>query len=358
MLKRKKDNRRQASKVERIIDILLDRGNVPQEDLDQIRRWFADSGRTDEKNEAFGKRFSEAFKYESNPRYMPQMWAQIAQRLGFDTEKNISRPATMTVTKGNRVSLRRMVAIRAAAVVIPFLITVTVAGLLILKTGDRTSVPVAGMVTVSVPDNQDLRSYILPDNSVIRLSPDSELRYAEDFASMREVEMEGVVFFDAAHDPQHPFRVHAGGIEVTVHGTNFNIEAQSGSDRIVVELYEGSISVGMPDKRNERLIPGQRLIYSRSSGEYEIETHDSSLPAWISAELSFEHAPITEVLQALEWYYDTPIETEGRFDDKVLFTFRYDGNEGLETSLALLARISRNLTFSMEGDTVSIKAIK
>jgi hypothetical protein len=87
-----------------------------------------------------------------------------------------------------------------------------------------------------------VRSYTLPDGSLISLDPNSSLSYPSQFISdQRDVRLEGGAFFTVAPDPRKPFRVMVNEITITVLGTSFSITSSSGRTEIVVKT--GSIEV-------------------------------------------------------------------------------------------------------------------
>jgi transmembrane sensor len=69
----------------------------------------------------------------------------------------------------------------------------------------------------------------LPDGTTVVLNKKSKLSYPVEFTgSTREVFLTGEAFFDVAHNPSKPFKVHTGVFVTKVLGTAFSIKAYPG----------------------------------------------------------------------------------------------------------------------------------
>jgi transmembrane sensor len=88
----------------------------------------------------------------------------------------------------------------------------------------------------------------LSDGSRVELNTDSRLR-ASVRSTHREVWLDrGEAYFEIAHDPSHPFVVHAGDQRVTVLGTRFSVLRQP-DGRVRVAVVEGRVRVEPAESR-------------------------------------------------------------------------------------------------------------
>ena len=80
---------------------------------------------------------------------------------------------------------------------------------------------------VTVTAGSDGQSFVtLPDGSTVRLNARSSISYNSDFSvSDRRVRVEGEAFFDVKKDGHTKFVVSSENMEITVHGTKFNVYA-------------------------------------------------------------------------------------------------------------------------------------
>lgn len=89
---------------------------------------------------------------------------------------------------------------------------------------------------------------VLPDHSKVCLNSGSTLSYPSRFVGgKRSVKLEGEAYFEVRSDNDHPFSVNVGDMEVTATGTEFNIEAYSGTSQRVT-LVTGKLGVSVPGK--------------------------------------------------------------------------------------------------------------
>jgi ferric-dicitrate binding protein FerR (iron transport regulator) len=101
-------------------------------------------------------------------------------------------------------------------------------------------------VTASVADTQDRlavvqyagpqkKRVILPDGSIVEMSPESRIRYApKDEGPVRELFLEGEAYFDVAHNHTRPFFVYAGDVVTRVLGTSFIVRAPGQEEKVTV----------------------------------------------------------------------------------------------------------------------------
>ncbi len=370
MLKREKYNKQQASRAERIVDILLNGGNVPPEDLDRIRRWFADGGKADEKAAAFEKEFSEAFRYEENPEYMPQMWADIAQRLGFDTNHARAMEIARQAGKGVGMPLRRRVAVRAAAVLIPFFVAAAATGLLLFRTGGPASDSLAGRVTVAASAGDGTRqsaatviltgntTHILPDNSTVRLEPGSELRYAGTFDGGRHVELRGGAHFNVtkAKNKGDRFTVHTDYLDVTVLGTEFEVHSPAGVAHSTIDLYHGSVEVRSGIK-TVTMRPTDHLSYDHLTRETAVTTipygqlRYDGMPG-----MEFDKTPIADVFAKLESDFGVRFSIEGDISrEQTVVNGSFTSFGALGEVMSVMQKISGNFDYEITDSEIRIK---
>ena len=145
---------------------------------------------------------------------------------------------------------RRIGWMRAAAILV---VMIGIGTCIYTWHGARNNVP----VILHPFSGSQVRTYTLPDGSIVRLDPNSSLSYPSQFISnQRNVGLEGVAFFTVAPDPRKPFRVIVNEITVTVLGTSFSITSSSGRTEIVVKT--GNIEV-TGKHRSLKLCAGEKL---------------------------------------------------------------------------------------------------
>jgi ferric-dicitrate binding protein FerR (iron transport regulator) len=149
----------------------------------------------------------------------------------------------------------------------------------------------------------EIRTIVLPDQSVVTLNANSTLRYKD-----REVWMEGEAYFSVKSSATvKPFLVHtASKINVEVLGTTFNLVDRHGKMQIV--LTSGKVRL---HNNNEATImkPGDLVEYKKQV-RTTLKQHTDTLnySSWKNNSLHFENASFAELSQLLEDTYGVEIE--------------------------------------------------
>jgi len=159
------------------------------------------------------------------------------------------------------------------------------------------STPVGGRETVA-----------LADGSRVELNTATRFR-ASIAGGRREAWLDdGEAFFKIAHDPAHPFVIHAGDRQVTVLGTSFSVRVDRG--RVTVSVVEGRVrldAVGKPElaAASSTTLGRGELAIARGSETLisadAIERVDRGL-AWRTGMLRFDQSTLAEVAAEFNRY--------------------------------------------------------
>lgn len=154
----------------------------------------------------------------------------------------------------------------AAAVVVLFAVG------LLLKWMVNTHEPEpVQVVMVKIESATGILQDTLPDGSVITLNKGSILTYPEIFSdSVRQVTMEGEVFFDVAKNPAKPFIITTAEANIKVLGTSFNVKSRKGNTQVIVET--GLVEVAHLGKKVD-LLPGKQV--SVNAGDTVLKTENT-----------------------------------------------------------------------------------
>ncbi|GLK54255.1 transmembrane sensor [Methylopila capsulata] len=138
----------------------------------------------------------------------------------------------------------------------------------------------------------------LADGSTVHLGPGSALKANSGRSAAL---LEGEALFEIARDPDRPFAVSAGGVEVRVLGTVFDLRMTSGM--VDVELAKGAVEAryGSADGPGPApLAPGEALSFSRATGEASrrpIAPED--VGSWRQGRLFVEDATLESVVEQI-----------------------------------------------------------
>jgi transmembrane sensor len=151
------------------------------------------------------------------------------------------------------------------------------------------------------------RSVVLSDGTEIMMNANTKItaRRSWRFAPPREVWVDGEAYFlvkSHKDDSDHRnFMVHTHDMDITVTGTQFNVNTRSKGTRVF--LKEGKINVALrenPARRIMQLNPGEALSYSGMQ-DPQLAQKEKSEPesqiAWKSGYFSFNNTPLSDVLE-------------------------------------------------------------
>lgn len=205
-----------------------------------------------------------------------------------------------------------------------------------------------GMVEIN-NDTASIREVSLPDGSEVSLAPHSNLKYANDFESNRNVELEGQAYFEVARDEAHPFVITTEKGEIEVLGTAFNVRCEAKGTTVSVE--HGLVAV-----RNEgdevKLSENQSAMTS-DEGVSEVASNDINYLSWKTGSFEFTQAPLPKVIDQLNQFYKKQIKLEGDHLNDIELTASFD-NLPFEEAIDIIEIIC-DVNSEEVGDEVILK---
>ncbi len=159
---------------------------------------------------------------------------------------------------------------------------------------------------IEAPVGQRLRT-VLSDSTVVWLNSGSKIEIAGFSRKERRVRLTGEAYWDVTKDPKRPFIVETSQIEVNVLGTQFNVDAYSNVQSVV--LVSGSVKI--KDHKNENcntLIPNQKFTLDSDSGAQGISNVNAAdFVTWTKGYLQFDNEPLPVVFDRLQQLYGIKI---------------------------------------------------
>lgn len=165
----------------------------------------------------------------------------------------------------------------------------------------------------------------LTDGTEVHLNYGSKIKYPRVFAgNTRNVQLEGEGYFDVAHNPEKPFIVKAGEVQVKALGTAFNVHAYPEDRTIATSLIEGEVVLEKNMAGNQtstigEMVPGQHVTFHTSSGKITTSKEDLyKYIAWKDGKMVFDNEPIADVAAALGRKFNVDIDLA---DDVKQYTY-------------------------------------
>ena len=194
----------------------------------------------------------------------------------------------------------------------------------------------------------------LQDGTQVTIAPKSRVRYTADFGrAHRDLYLDGEAYFQVARDFQRPLRVHTPGSVTEDLGTAFVVRAYGDQNGTEVVVTEGRVSLSRAETTSPAVVLGLRdLGRLGASGPATVRRGvdvDRYL-AWTKGVLAFDGTPLSEVMPALERWYNVEI----RLSDSALATRRLTASFQNEPIDLVLKRIALTLGMRVERGSGSV----
>jgi ferric-dicitrate binding protein FerR (iron transport regulator) len=204
-----------------------------------------------------------------------------------------------------------------------------------------------------VASTEAVRTYTLPDGTLVSLNSNTHLTYPEQFGeTTREVTIEGEAFFEVKPDRERPFIIRAGEAQVKVLGTSFNVRAYPEAGLMEVIVKTGKVQVvsrqtAAKEHRELILNPGDKgTLVRESNALLKSINADPNFIAWKTRDLVFRAASLDEVITNLEKVYKVSIRLENPELGRLLLTAHFN-NYSLDFILEVI-----ETTFGMQTQRI------
>lgn len=193
---------------------------------------------------------------------------------------------------------------------------------------------------------------LLPDGSVVWLNAESSLRYPPVFTgNERRVILSGEAYFDVSAHKSMPFIVQTTQQQLTVLGTQFNINAYPENNRSITTLLTGSVRVALADSTGTATLkPGQQSLLGSTIKVVETDPNDAI--AWKSGYLLLENEAFDVIMKRIARRYDLDIVYQTK-SAALQLGGRISMNRPLEEVLQAL-ELSAHLHFKVSGKQLTV----
>lgn len=234
-------------------------------------------------------------------------------------------------------------------------------GNLALNAGARTlqysgeDYGLSGYNTLVVPPRMDYR-IILSDGTEVWLNATSTLKFPFSFReNRREVYLEGEGYFKVAKNAEKPFIVHTPQTDITVLGTEFNINTYK-AGVTSTSLVSGAVSARSGSSMIE-LRPGQEAVYKTHLG-FTVQQFDKEVAlSWMNGVFQFDNTRLGDLAPVIKRWFGVKVV----FDDPALasslFTGVLDKHHELDFFLKNLKNTGFELEYYFSGETLHLKSL-
>jgi transmembrane sensor len=188
---------------------------------------------------------------------------------------------------------------------------------------------------------------ILPDGTKVWLNAVSSLKFPTAFkGGDRTVELTGEGYFEVAKNTDMPFFVRAGGVEVEVLGTNFDVNAYSDEASVRTSLLNGAVRLS---KGGSAILlkPGEQ-----ADGIALVKGADvDNAVAWKNGYFSFENANLQTVMRQLSRWYGIEVTYSV---NPMAGSFGGDMGRDLNLTQVLDGLSKSGVHFKLEGKALTV----
>ena len=194
---------------------------------------------------------------------------------------------------------------------------------------------------------------LLADGTTVHLNAGSKLTYPVRFAGKRRiVRLEGEAYFDVAGDENHPFVVQTHLGEITVLGTEFNVNAYADTPVCYTTLVHGKVKFSTLNAETVTLSPGeQAVVFANSSTKRKVDLEE--YVGWVDGMYIFNDRPLGDIMKTFERWYDIQVY----YETPNLRDITYSGNlkrYGTINSFLDALELTGDLTYKISGRNILI----
>lgn len=198
----------------------------------------------------------------------------------------------------------------------------------------------------------------LADGSKVWLNAASSIRFPTAFTgNERKVEITGEAYFEVAKNPSRPFKVlvasPAGGMEVEVLGTHFNINAYDDEAAVKTTLAEGKVKV-TTGRSLVMLQPSQQAVLNKENQQLKaMQANLEKELAWRMGMFEFQDDDLLAVMRQLSRWYDVDVSFSGAVSKKL-----YTGSIRRQATLSQAFQILKlaGVSYTLEGKAITVKS--
>jgi len=175
----------------------------------------------------------------------------------------------------------------------------------------------------------------LSDGTEVWLNSMTKLRFPFQFTGKtREITLDGEAYIKVAQNASKPFIVHLPSGDVTVLGTEFNVNTY---EHTAVALVQGSVRVKV-QAQTTLLKPGEQAVYNGSLITNKFDREE--VLSWMKGLHMFSNASLAEIVKVLPRWYGVEVVLDDASTAQSRFTGYIDRNRPISEFLVQIKATS------------------
>ena len=204
---------------------------------------------------------------------------------------------------------------------------------------------------------------LLSDGTKVFLNAGSKLVFPQKFTGKcRKVFLDGEAYFEVFKNKDIPFIVGTNNVNITVHGTSFNMRDNNQDNELEVVLVEGSVSLKEKSVMNIltkeiTLKPNQKAVYNKTENKTTIESNVdvANYISWKDGLLEFNRESILNVFKRLSRFYNVRFVTESSVELNRKISGKLDLKESLEEVMKVISDAAP-ISYRIDKDKVFVNS--
>ena len=192
---------------------------------------------------------------------------------------------------------------------------------------------------------------MLPDSSKVWMKTGSNIRYAQNFGSQREVWLEGEALFDVTKGKKQHFIVHIPKAFIEVKGTSFQIKKNK-YNKNEITLFEGEVEFNIQSTNQcIAMNPLDKIIYDPETADITMEKVEHM--NWENGRYLFTDITLAQLIEIINDRYDSQITLGKDVNKKYKYSGSLYHDEPLENVIKKLC-YSMSLKVEKKGEEILI----
>lgn len=207
-------------------------------------------------------------------------------------------------------------------------------------------------------DHGEIQEITLPDGSMVTLNSGSTLTWPDEFSKNRVVTLTGEALFNVTADRKHKFIVRTEELQITVHGTIFDVCDYPEDSRATVTLCKGSVAVKRSEERVQAatLSPDQTYTYDKESGAVTVKVIDAAeATLWTGGHIYIKSQTLEQAARMVERRFGVNIQFLTDKHQETVLTAKFANGETLHEIMAAIRQLVPEMEYSIEEKDIFIR---
>lgn len=199
--------------------------------------------------------------------------------------------------------------------------------------------------------NSVVDSLLLPDNSIVILSPYSKITYSSDYNNKtRSISLlQGNAFFKVSKNKQKPFIVKSNEVKTTVLGTSFNVDL--GPKKITVKVKTGRVKVAT-NTNQEIIMSNQYVAYNYELKTLKKERFTEGIN-WYAKDVILNQISLKNIAEFIKKRFGYIVVFNENIQSNQLVTINVSGKDTIKDILERLNYITK-LNFKIKANEIIV----